>query len=354
MFDTIYIEESVREHARARKILRHFKSRQIIECRHYGEVFNPKAQNFRLQKQNPALILANKQGKRVCPAPDGYGVGAQHNYYFSHMLNCIYDCRYCFLQGMYKSAHTVLFINYEDFLEDIQEQAKLHNDQPVYFFSGYDGDSLALEPLSQFAETCIPALKDVPNAWLELRSKSTQIRQLIKQPVWSQCIIAFSFTPEAISQALEHKVPPLNQRIDALAKLQQAGWNIGLRFDPLIYCSDYEAQYQQLFERIFTRIDSENIHSISTGGFRMPAAFYEQMTRLYPGEKLFASPVEKSGKMVACPQEARIAAHIHKRLLQYISPDILFPCRVKPPAKAQSDLSTRHPVICHARHEPCS
>ena len=30
------------------------------------------------------------------------------------MYNCIYDCRYCFLQGMYSSANFVLFVNFEE------------------------------------------------------------------------------------------------------------------------------------------------------------------------------------------------------------------------------------------------
>ena len=111
MFSAIYIEEEVANTARVESILQKFPDIPQIRCERYAEIFNRKAQNFRLQKQQPALIIAHKFGKRVLTAPEGYGIGGQHNYYFSHMLNCIYDCRYCFLQGMYRSAHYVLFIN---------------------------------------------------------------------------------------------------------------------------------------------------------------------------------------------------------------------------------------------------
>mgnify|MGYP006970641936 FL=1 len=30
------------------------------------------------------------------------------------MMNCIYDCSYCYLKGMYPSGHMVLFVNIED------------------------------------------------------------------------------------------------------------------------------------------------------------------------------------------------------------------------------------------------
>ena len=87
MIQTIYIERQVTDHPRTREILARFPAAQQIGCDRYTEIFNPKNQNFRLQKQQPALIIAHKFGKRVLNAPEGYGVGGQHNYYFSHMLN---------------------------------------------------------------------------------------------------------------------------------------------------------------------------------------------------------------------------------------------------------------------------
>ena len=94
MFDFIYAEESILDHPRTRALLGRFPRAQLVSCARYGEVFNRTAQNFRLQKRRPALILAHKAGRRVLPAPDGYGIGSERNYYFSHLLNCPYDCRY--------------------------------------------------------------------------------------------------------------------------------------------------------------------------------------------------------------------------------------------------------------------
>ena len=124
MFSAIYIESEVREHDRVKELLERFSSIPHIDCQRYGEVFNRKRQNFRIQKKFPALILAKKYGNLVLPSPDGYGFDGGKSYYFSHMLNCIYDCRYCFLQGMYRSANYVLFVNYEDFESQIIESIK--------------------------------------------------------------------------------------------------------------------------------------------------------------------------------------------------------------------------------------
>jgi spore photoproduct lyase len=119
VFNIIYIEKQVADHPRTQDICARFPDATRVECDRYGEVFNPNSQDFRLQKRKPSLILAHKHKGRVLEAPGGYGLGSHRNWYFSHMLNCLYDCRYCFLQGMYRSAHYVLHVNYEDFGTDI-------------------------------------------------------------------------------------------------------------------------------------------------------------------------------------------------------------------------------------------
>jgi len=166
MIDTIYIENEIRQHPRTQEICQRFPNARIIDCERYGEVFNRKVQNFRLQKQRPALILAKKFKQFALEAPLGYGIGAQHNFYFSHMLNCIYDCRYCFLQGMYRSAHYLLFVNFEDFAHSIEEIRSKYPDKEVHFFSGYDCDSLALDQVTKFSEYFVPLFPRSQNAWL--------------------------------------------------------------------------------------------------------------------------------------------------------------------------------------------
>lgn len=330
MIDTLYIENAVQQHPRVVAIQQRFPQARVVHCQRYGEVFNPKSQNFRLQKQQPALILAEKYQNFVLPAPAGYGIGSAHNYYFSHMLNCLYDCRYCFLQGMYQSANYVLFVNYQDFQQQIRDICQQNPDQQNFFFSGYDCDSLALEPVTGFAEDFLPLFDKLPNAWLELRTKSTQIRSLLNRPVVPRCIIAFSLAPDAVAQKVEAKAPSVAKRIEAIIKLQQQGWSVGLRFDPLIYQHDYREQYQQLFAQVFASVNPQQIHSVSLGVFRLPEQFFKKIHKLYPDEKLFASPLQTSTGVSSYHQniEQAMLAECSQMLLEYIPEDRLFPCRL--------------------------
>ncbi len=328
MIETIYIEQAILQHPRVVDIVARFPKARTITCGRYGEVFNPKAQNFRLQKQQPALILAEKYKNFALPAPLGYGIGATRNYYFSHMLNCLYDCRYCFLQGMYQSANYVLFVNYEDFQQDIRQLCADSPDEELHFFSGYDCDSLALEPVTGFAEQFLPFFDTLPNAWLELRTKSTQVRSLLNREPLSRCVVAFSLSPDQIAKKVEDKAPSLQRRLDALVKLQEQGWQIGLRFDPLIYQTDYQQQYRQLFEQVFSRIDVNQLHSVSLGVFRLPESFFKKLHKLYPEEKLFASPLISQQGMVSYKQELEqeMMRYCTEHILTYIPAAKFFPC----------------------------
>lgn len=329
MIDTIYIEENILQHPRVVDILARFPKARRISCERYTQVFNPKAQNFRLQKQNPSLILAEKHQHFTLPAPAGYGIGSSHNYYFSHVLNCLYDCRYCFLQGMYQSAHYVVFINYEAFAADIKQLCEQSPTETLHFFSGYDGDSLALEPVTAFSDYFLPVFASLPNAFLELRTKSTQVRSLLSRPPLNNCVVAFSLSPDAIARKVEAKAPSLQRRLDALIKVQAHGWRIGLRFDPLIYQSDYREQYQQLFTQVFAHINLEQLHSVSLGTFRLPEAFFKKIHKLYLEEKLLAGSFENHQGMTSYNKnlEQEMMDYCSEQILNYISEQQFFPCR---------------------------
>jgi spore photoproduct lyase len=317
----IYVEEEVLNHPRTLQIQSRFPDADVVACSRYGEIFNRRAQHFRLQKRRPSLILAKKQRNFVHAAPAGYGVAGARNLVFSHMHNCIYDCRYCFLQGMYRSAHYVVFVNYEDFQWAIEERIRAGGPQAAWFFSGYDCDSLALEPVTHFAASFVPFFARFPEAWLELRTKSTQIKSLLDMEAAPNVVVAFSFTPEEVQAAVEHLTPSVARRIRAMERLQERGWRLGLRFDPLIYDADYRAQYRRLYEQVFRAVRVASLHSVSLGPFRLTDDLFRAMLRLYPEDPLFAAPfAEAAGGPVAYRRdlEEEMVEFCREELLRHV------------------------------------
>ena len=132
-FETVYIEEDTKEDKNTIDILGRIKFKNLIYCNSYSEIFNPQNQNFRIQKIKPSIILAKKKENFIMNTPKDFTIGFKENYYFSHMLNCIYDCKYCYLQGMLNSANYLIFVNYEDFFDSIKREVNRNNENTCFF-----------------------------------------------------------------------------------------------------------------------------------------------------------------------------------------------------------------------------
>jgi spore photoproduct lyase len=330
LIETIYVEDTIQNHPKTKFILNKFKKSRIISINKYGEIFNKRNQNFRIQKANPCLILAHKKDNFVLPAPEGFGIGSSKNFYFSHMYNCIYDCRYCFLQGMYSSANYVIFVNFEDFDISIEKIIENNLDSKVTFFSGYDCDSLALENVTGFAKHILPIFRKYPQIEIEFRTKSIQKEPFLSVKPMRNVILAYSLMPELMSNSLDNKAPSISKRIRVISELASKGWKIGLRFDPLIHGENWKELYQELLENIYNNIFLDNLHSVSFGSLRFPKRMFKDIFKLYPHEPLFTSPLSLNNKMISydIEIEEEMTSFCKNLSLKYINEDQIFKCSI--------------------------
>ena len=330
MIKTVYVEEKILDHPITKSVIKSVPKADIIEITRYQEIFNKRYQNFRLQKKNPSLILAKKYDNFVLQVPHGFGMDAQRNFYFSHMYNCIYDCRYCFLQGMYSSANYVLFVNYDDFFESISDTIESHASSSLTFYSGYDCDSLAFDKVSGFAKHALDFFSKQPSVELELRTKSIVTSPLMNRNPIKNCIVAFSLSPQKIASILDNKAPSIVRRINALKKLANAGWSIGLRFDPLIYCSGWENMYSNLITDIMHDLNPSSLHSVSYGPLRFPKKMYKKISSLHPENKLFSFPMMEKGGIVSYGEEIEnlMTSFLKMELKKYTTQNKIFRCTI--------------------------
>ena len=286
MSKIIYIEKEVENLTKSKEILKKFKDPVIIKIDRYTEVFNKKNQNFRLQKINPAIILAKKYKNFLLETPKNYSIGKKNNYYFSYMYNCLFDCRYCFLQGMYNSSNFVIFVNYEDFFNEIRYLEKDLSDKDTTIFSGYDCDSLGYDHITNFSDSVLKHFNSFNKMELEIRTKSTYLKPFYRQAL-KNIVLAFSFTPEKFSSKYEVGVASLEKRINALKKVIDFGWNIGIRLDPFVIYQGWEKDYKELFKILFSIIPEGQMHSVTYGNIRYPKEIFTKIKKSYPEESLF-------------------------------------------------------------------
>ena len=134
-FTHIYVEERAYGYPLTEKILAKIPEAHVIRIKHYKDVFDRKRQNAPLQKEHQALIIAVREGSRIFKgAPVCQSMGQKNFYYASSMMNCPFDCEYCYLKGMYPSSNMVVFVNLEDYRSDVEDKLK---EGPMYVCASF-------------------------------------------------------------------------------------------------------------------------------------------------------------------------------------------------------------------------
>ena len=105
------------------------------------------------------LILAIKKPPYIYKGTDILQDGGYKNFYYNTpMLNCLYNCSYCFLQGMYPSANIVVFVNQIDMQDAVKSEIvkREYKDQPLMLSISYNTDSspnLKVKPVRLISPT---------------------------------------------------------------------------------------------------------------------------------------------------------------------------------------------------------
>lgn len=281
-FSHIFIEKKVKNDIRTSYILSNFKHSTIIDIRHYKDVFTPAGQNLLLSKHSPSLILAKKEGRLIYEgAPVCENFGNKHFYYTSLIMNCYYDCEYCYLSGMYPSANIVIFVNIEDIFKELDVLLSKH---PVYICISYDTDLLALEGFTGFVKEFITYTNLHPALTVECRTKSANIEVIKKYideglTIPDNFIFAWTLSPAFVVDRYEHKTPNFKNRLKAVKIASELNLSLRLCFDPVLKVPDWKNLYSDMIDEVFNEISSSVLRDISIGGFRTSKDFLSKMRK---------------------------------------------------------------------------
>ena len=287
-FSHIYVEQQVIETKQAQNILEKFPRAQVIPIGHYKDVFNRRNQNFQAQKRSRNLILARKTGNLIYQgAPVCQNFGNAVFFYTSCLMNCIYNCEYCYLQGMYPSANLVAFLN----LEDIFREVELHlAENPVYLCVSYDTDLLAMESMFFYVRKWACFAEQNHHLTIEIRTKCAVIRAWDHLLPLDNMIYAFTLSPDEVIRYYEKKASSLMQRIACINELIKRGYQVRLCFDPMLYRKDFKVVYGQFFKMVKEQISWNGIRDISIGLFRISEGYLKVMRRQMPMSAVIQFP----------------------------------------------------------------
>ena len=287
------MERGVLSHPRTGRILKQLRPKAVIEIDHYKDVFCRAKQNHGLQNQIPMLILAEKQDHRIYPgAPVCQDFDEKHFFYTSCVMNCMYDCAYCYLKGMYPSGNLVIFVNLEETFREVRSRLAGNADdgEGLYLCISYDTDLLALENLTGFVREWAVLAKELPQLRVECRTKCARTDLWSTLPLAKNLIVAFTLSPQAVIECCEHRTPSLEDRIRSARAAMDAGFSVRLCFDPMIYVPEWKACYAEMIEKVKHRIAMERLRDVSVGSFRISKDYLKRLRKGQPDSAVVQFP----------------------------------------------------------------
>ncbi len=325
-FSHVYVERRAMDREITEKILERLPGAALVPVDSYMDLFGRKKQNPAAARRNQALILAVKEGELIYPgAPVCQDFGNSHFYYTSCEMNCLFDCEYCFLKGMYPSGYHVIFVNIEDYFEKTEELLRRH---PLYLCVSYDSDLMASERLTGYVRLWSEftgrhaGKKGTGRLLTEIRTKSAPGKIWEELTPYKNVIFAFTLSPAGIIERYEHGTPSLSARIESAAKALDRGFPVRLCFDPIIVCSSWREAYADMVSQVSSSIDMRKLVDVSVGSFRISAEYLGRMRRAMPGSALVQYPYEISSGYYHYPRKlmedmegfltGQLAAHMDK------------------------------------------
>ena len=315
-FSHIYIESSVVNSGLAEKILSHFPQVKTIVINHYKDIFCRPRQDVRLQKKSPKLILAEQKPPFLYTrAKPCHHLDHNRFFYTTEILNCLFDCEYCFLQGLYPSGNIVIFLNRKELEKAVTKELK---NGPFMLSVSYNSDLLVFEKLTGFVDRWVDFAQEHPAITIELRTKSSITYPFLQKSPIDNFQLSWTLAPNRAINLFEKHTPSAESRIKAIKQSINAGWKIRLCFDPVILFPNWQQEYQALIEEVFNEVDNNYILDATIGPFRMAKEHLKQARKRYPTSPLLAYPYHLKNGIYEYPTE--ITQQITDTISGYLSP----------------------------------
>jgi len=320
------VESAARGSELTDQCLARFPNAEVVEVPDYKMVFNRPGQDFQTQKKSMKLILAVKKPPFIYKGTDILQDGGFKNFYYNTpILNCLYNCDYCFLQGMYHSANLVVFVNQDDLQLAVENelQNRPYPNDPLMLSISYNTDLMAFENILPMTRMWINYAKKQSDLNLEVRTKSALFDAINDLDPTDKVLLAWTLSPGKVVNTNEWDTPPLMRRISAAKAAIERGWKVRLCFDPVLVYPGWKDDYGELLNQVKSEIDSDKIFDITVGVFRVGKDYFQHIRKSKPESNTYYQNYENEGGVVTILQTDRkfVEKFMRENLADFIQED---------------------------------
>lgn len=249
----IYFEKNIENYELGKQLMEKYKDVPKIEIENHNnieEMRNKQNKEFANMKRN--LII---------------GIRKTHKFVENHKTSdflvpytssgCTASCLYCYLVCNYnKCAYLRLFVNREQMLEKIIKTAE-KTDKNLNFEIGSNSDLILENSITNNLVWTIDNFKNTSKGTLTFPTKFDMVDDILNLDHRGKIIIRMSVNPEFIINRVEFGTSRLEGRIEAINKLNDAGYKIGILIAPVIFVDNWQELYLELIQRLYSELSKQ-------------------------------------------------------------------------------------------------
>ena len=251
--DAIYFENAISKYELGKELLEKYKSVPKFEIENHNNIEEMrKKENKEFPRMKKNLII---------------GIRKTHKFVENHKISdylvpytssgCTASCLYCYLVCNYnKCAYLRLFVNREEMLEKIIKTAE-KSEKDLTFEIGSNSDLILENTITNNLVWTIENFKNTNKGFLTFPTKFDMVDSLLPLDHKGKIIIRVSVNPAEIIRKVEFGTSDLDSRINAINKLKEAGYKVGLLIAPVIFVEDWKEKYLELIKYLDAKLSSK-------------------------------------------------------------------------------------------------
>lgn len=195
------------------------------------------------------------------------GIRKTHKYVENHKVSdylvpytssgCTAMCLYCYLVCNYnKCAYLRLFVNREEMMDKIIKTAN-KSDKELTFEIGSNSDLILENTITNNLPWAIEKFAKNNKGYITFPTKFDMVDSLLNLKHNKRTIIRVSTNPEDIIRKIEFGTSSLNNRIEAINKLANSDYPIGILIAPVILIDGWENLYNELIIKLENQLSKK-------------------------------------------------------------------------------------------------
>ena len=248
----VYYEKDAYNYELGKELLDKYKENNVIcvEIENHNNIEEMrKNQNseFANMKQN-IIIGVRKTHKHV----ENHKVS---NYLVPYTSSgCIAMCMYCYLVCNFnKCSYMRLFVNREQMLDKIKKVAN-KNEKDLVFEIGSNSDLVLENTITNNLVWTIENFASNHKGLLTFPTKFSMVDPILPLNHNGKIIFRMSVNPQEIIREIEIGTSPLKNRVEAINKVKEAGYKVGILIAPVILVDNWKELYKELIEYLYENL----------------------------------------------------------------------------------------------------